>query len=107
MHILGGARISSVSPSRVEIELSRGYRIKLFFLAPHLARLLIIPRQGLGCLRTWSLSSELAGDDPIDGRDRLDVTGFPESEILEVTETDVSISIESALIKAEIRRSPL
>ncbi|MGA7329936.1 MAG: TIM-barrel domain-containing protein, partial [Rhodomicrobium sp.] len=33
--------------------------------------------------------------------------GFPESEILEVTETDVSISIESALIKAEIRRSPL
>ncbi len=107
MHILGGARISSVSPSQVEIELTRGYLLKLHFLAPYLARLLIIPPQGLRCARTWSLSPELAGDDPIDGRDRLDVTGFPGSEITEVTETDAGISIATALIKAEMRRSPL
>ncbi len=58
--------------------------------------------------RTWSLSPELAaGADPIDGRDRLDLTGFPGSAIASVLETPALISIETAFMRVEVRRAPL
>ena len=49
---------------------------------------------GLQMRRTWSLSPELAGEDAIDGRDRLDLTGFPGSEVRAVTETEAAITVE-------------
>ncbi|MGO8954807.1 MAG: TIM-barrel domain-containing protein [Rhodomicrobium sp.] len=107
MQTLGGAQVLSIRPSRVEIGLCRGYRLILFFLDSYLVRALIVPPQGLRCQRTWSLSPELAGDDPIDGRDRLDPAGFPGCEIVSVAETEAAIAIETALVRVEVRRSPL
>jgi alpha-glucosidase len=107
VHTLGGANLGSVETSRVEIALSAGFRLLLFFLSSHLARVLIVPPTGLRCSRTWSLSPELAGSDPIDGRARLDLAGFPGAKIEAIAETETGITIETALIMAEIRRSPL
>jgi alpha-glucosidase len=107
VHTLGGANLGSVETSRVEIALSAGFRLLLFFLDSHLARVLIVPPAGLRCPRTWSLSPELAGSDAIDGRARLDLTGFPGARVEAVAETETGITIETALIKTEIRRSPL
>src|SRR5215470_7202448 len=86
VHTLSGANLGSVEPSRVEIALGGGFRLLLHFLSSHLARLLIVPPQGLRCPRTWSLSPELAGCDPIDGRARLDLTGFPGAKIETIAE---------------------
>ncbi len=106
--ILKGARLISAQAHCAEIALDRGFGLTLFFLDGRLARLLIVRPEGLRMPRTWSLSPELAGgDDPIDGRDRLDLTGFPGSPIASVAETETSIIIETALIRAEVRRSPL
>ena len=107
MRVLSGARINSAEASRVEMALADGFRLILHFLDSHLARALIVPPGGLQMPRTWSLSPELAGEDAIDGRDRLDLTGFPGSEIRAVTETEAAIAIETALIRVEVRRSPL
>ncbi len=105
---LNGARLMSAEGCRAEISLERGFGLKLFFLDAHLARLLIMRPEGLRMPRTWSLSPELAGGaDPVDGRDRLDPTGFPGSAISSVAETETGIAIETAFIKAELRRSPL
>ena len=90
------------------MRLTAGFGLKLFFLDRYLARLLIVPPEGLRMPRTWSLSPELAsGDDPIDGRDRFDLTGFPGSAIASVSETAALISIETAFMRVEVRRSPL
>ena len=105
--ILSGARLASVEASRVEIALAGGFRLMLCFLDRHLARALIVPPDGLHTPRTWSLSPELAGEDAIDGRGRLDLSGFPLSEVRAVAETEAAITIETALIKVELRRSPL
>src|SRR5258705_13167551 len=107
MLTLSGARIASSGRSQVEIALARGFRLTIFFLDTHLARVLITPPQGLRMPRTWSLSPERKGDDPIDGRDRLDLAGFSLDAIQAITETDASVTIETALIKAEVRPSPL
>ncbi len=107
MQVLSDAHINSVEASRAEIGLAGGLRLLLFFLDSHLARALIVPCQGLRTPQTWSLSPELAGDDPIGGRARLDLSGFPGSEILAVRETEAAIAIETALIRVEVRRSPL
>ncbi len=107
MLTLSGAHIASSGRSQVEIALDRGFRLTIFFLDTHLARVLITPPQGLRMPRTWSLSPERKGDDPIDGRDRLDLAGFSLDAIQAITETDASVTIETALIKAEVRRSPL
>jgi alpha-glucosidase len=108
VHTLSGANLASIETSRVEIALSAGFRLLLFFLSSHLNRVLIVPPAGLRCPRTWSLSPELAtGGDPIDGRARLDLTGFPGAKIETIAETEAAITIETALVKAEIRRTPL
>ena len=108
MHILTGARLISATGYRAEIGLERGFGLTLIFLDRHLVRLLIMRPEGLRMPRTWSLSPELAGgDDPIDGRDRLDLTGFPGFAIASVSETEARITIETALIRVEVRRSPL
>jgi alpha-glucosidase len=104
---LGGAKLSSIETAGVEIALSAGFRLLLLFLDSHLARVLIVPPAGLRCPRTWSLSPELAGCDPIDGRARFDLTGFPGTTIEAIAETETGITIETALVKVEIRRSPL
>src|SRR5271157_1767166 len=93
MHILTGARLISATGYRAEIGLERGFGLTLIFLDRHLVRLLIMRPEGLVMPRTWSLSPELAGgDDPIDGRDRLDFTGFPGVTIASVSETDARIT---------------
>jgi alpha-glucosidase len=107
MRVLSGARINSAEASRVEMALADGFRLILHFLDSHLARALIVPPGGLQMPRTWSLSPELAGEDAIDGRDRLDLAGFPGSEVRAVTETEAAITVETALMRVEVRRSPL
>ena len=107
MLTLGGARLISAQGSRAEIGLDCGFRLTLFFLDRGLVRVLVMRPDGLRMPRTWSLSPELSGCDPIAGRDRLDATGFPGSEILSVEEAEGSVTIETAFVKAEIRRSPL
>ncbi|HZV21079.1 MAG TPA: TIM-barrel domain-containing protein, partial [Hyphomicrobiales bacterium] len=87
--------------------MSHGYNLTLMFLDKGLARVLVTPPGGLRMPRTWSLSPELTGEDPIDGRDRLDLTGFEGAPIVAVTENEINILIETEFIKAEIRRSPL
>ncbi len=65
-------------------------------------------RRVCACRGTWSISPELAGGaDPIDGRDRLDLTGFSGSVISSVSETPAEITIETAFIRVAVRRSPL
>jgi alpha-glucosidase len=107
MLTLTGARLIATEGSRVEIGLDRGFRLALFFLDRQLARTLVTRPEGLRMPYTWSLSPELAGDDPLDGRDRLDLTGFPRSPIIAIAETDASITIETSLIRVEVRCSPL
>jgi alpha-glucosidase len=107
VHTLSGARITKIGASHVDIGLSRGFQLTIFFLDAHLARAVVLPPGGLRCPRTWSLSPELSGGDPIDGRGRLDLTGFPGSTIEAITETETGILIETALVKAGVRRSPL
>ncbi len=108
MMTLMSAKLTSTGASRAEIGLDGGFRLTLFFLDAQLVRALITSPQGLRMPRTWSLSPDLAdGSDPIGGRDRLDLTGFPGAPIQAITETDGSITIETALIKVEVRRSPL
>jgi alpha-glucosidase len=107
VHTLSGARTIEIGASHVEFGLNGGFALKLFFLDAHLVRLLIVPPGGLRGKRTWSLSPELNGRDPIDGRDRFDLSGFTGSEIQAVAETETGIAIETALIKADVRRSPL
>jgi alpha-glucosidase len=99
--------MNSVTTSGVEIGLAGGFRLMLYFLDSNLARALIVPPGGLRMPRTWSLSPELAGEDAIDGRDRLDLTGFPSRVVPAVTETVSTITLEAPLIKIEVRRSPL
>lgn len=107
MQVLRGARLNSVGESSAEIGLAGGFRLLVLFLDSHLARALIVPPDGLRVPRTWSLSPELAGDDAIDGRDRLDLAGFPGSKILALAETEATITIETQQIGVEVRRSPL
>lgn len=107
MRTLTDARIVGTDASSVDIALDRGFRLTLFFLDAHLARALVTPTGGLRTPRTWSLSPELSGDDPIEGRARLDLTGFPFCPIQVIEETDASITIETALLRVEVRRSPL
>ncbi len=108
MLTLTGARLVSAQACRAEFALNCGFGLTLFFLDRHLVRLLVTRPDGLRMPRTWSLSPELAGgEDPIDGRDRLDLTGFPGSPVKAVAETDTGIAIETACIRVEVRRSPL
>ena len=105
---LTGARLVCAEGCHTEISLERGFRLVLHFLDRHLVRLLVLRPEGLRMARTWSLSPELAaGADPVDGRDRLDLTGFPGSPIASVSETAALISIETAFMRVEVRRSPL
>jgi len=105
---LTGARLISAEECRAEIGLDRGFRLSLLFLDRHLARLLIIRPGGLRMPRTWSLSPELAGGaDPIDGRGRLDLTGFPGTAISSIGETATDVTIETEFIRLAVRRSPL
>ncbi|MBJ7535003.1 glycoside hydrolase family 31 protein [Rhodomicrobium vannielii ATCC 17100] len=107
MRALTGGTLLSATGNRVEIELERGYRLTLSFHGARTARLLVTRPHGLRCPRTWSLSPELSGDDAIDGRDRADETGLPIEPIRVTDETPRAITIETALMRAEIRRVPL
>lgn len=105
---LTGAQLLRAEGYGAEIGLDRGFGLKLFFLDSHLARLLIMRPDGLRMPRSWSLSPELAGgDDPIDGRDRLNPAGFPGSPITSCAETEADIAIETTFIRVAVRRSPL
>lgn len=109
MHPLTGARLAATGTNHVDLALEGGYRATLHLLDSHLARLLITRPGGLAMPRTWSLSPEIAwaGErDPIDGRDRLDVSGFP-GAAFGVTEDAETITIETATLHVVIRRSPL
>ncbi len=108
MHTLTGARLMSAEGYRAEIGLERGFRLTVLFLDRHLVRLHVLRAHGLRMPRTWSLSPELAGGaDPIDGRDRLDLTGFPGAAITSFSETESEITIETGFIRAVVRREPL
>jgi alpha-glucosidase len=108
MLTLSGAQLICADESGVSIGLDRGFRLELFFLDAHLARLLVVRPEGLRMPRTWSLSPELvAGADQIDGRDRLDLTGFSGAVISSAVETAADITIETKLIRVAVRRSPL
>lgn len=108
MLTLTGARLVSAQGACAKIALDRGFGLTLFFLDRNLVRLLIERPEGLRMPRTWSLSPELTGgEDPIDGRDRLDLTGFPGSPLKAAAETETGIAIETAFIRVEVRRSPL
>ncbi len=107
MLTLGAARLVSACGWQAELALDRGFGLRLFFLDSHLARLLIVRPQGLRMPRTWSLSPELSGCDPLDGRDRLDLAGFPGAPVAAAAETDDAIVIETAFVRVQIRRSPL
>jgi len=107
MRALTGGTLLSADGDRAEIGLERGYRLTLYFPEPCMARALVTRRDGLACPRTWSLSPELSGEDAVDGRDRVDITGFPGDEIRAATETADAIVIETATVRASVRRSPL
>ncbi len=107
MRTLTGARLLETTASTAEIALDRGFRLSVFLLDEQLARILVTRPGGLRMERSWSLSPELSGgDDPIDGRDRLDLTGFP-GAAMTVTEDERAIRIESPHIGIEIGRKPL
>ncbi len=106
MQTLTGARLLDQKNGAVEIALDHGFRLTVFLLDARLARILVTRPSGLRMRRSWSPSPELALTDPIDGRDRLDLTGFPGTPVI-VTEADAAIRIESAHIRIEIGRDPL
>ena len=109
MQTLTGARRLEQEDSALHIGLDRGFRLTVFLLNDFLARVLVTRPSGLRMGRSWSLSPELAhapGADPIDGRDRLDLAGFPGAPII-VTETEQAIHLESLHIAVEINRNPL
>ncbi|WP_324133496.1 TIM-barrel domain-containing protein [Bosea sp. (in: a-proteobacteria)] len=109
MHPLTGARLAGTGTSHVDLALEAGYSARLYLLDAHLARLLITRPGGLVMPRTWSISPEIAwaGDpDPIDGRDRLDASGFP-GVPFSVDEDEAAIMVETAWLRVRIRRSPL
>ena len=109
MHPLTGARLAGTGTNHVDLALEGGYSARLFLLDSHLARFLITRPGGLAMPRTWSFSPEIAWSgepDPIDGRDRLDVSGFPGAAFA-VTEDSDAIAVETAQLRVVIRRSPL
>jgi alpha-glucosidase len=107
MHPLTGARLSGRDHRGIDIALDRGYGLRIVLLGEHLARVLVRRPEGLRMDRTWSLSPELAGGaDPLDGRDRLDLTGFPDCAFT-VHETSDAIHLSSRLVELSIGRAPL
>lgn len=110
---LTGARLASFNAGSIDIALDRGFQLSLLPLDSYLARILIARPSGLRVNRTWSISPELAGAlgdeaeaDPIGGRDRLALNGFPGVNF-EVSETDAAITVETPLFSVEVQRSPL
>ena len=57
---LKGARLLHEAAGRIEFALDGGYRLTLFLLDAHLARVLVMRPGGLRMERTWSPSPELA-----------------------------------------------
>lgn len=110
MQVLSGAgRAVLLSSGFVEIGLDGGYRLLVAFLAPDLARALIVRPVGLRVPRTHSLSPELSDAgmiEPIDGRDRLDLAGFsPIPPSLNARADE--IVLEAPTIRLTVGRSPL
>lgn len=109
MHPLTGATLAGTGTSQIDLALEGGYRATLFLLDDHLARFLVMRPDGLAMPRTWSLSPEIAwaGEpDPIDGRDRLDVSGFPGTAFTVQEDAD-AITVATAWLRVIIRRAPL
>jgi alpha-glucosidase len=113
MRPLTGARLVAHGPEGIVFALDRGYRLTLFPLGPALARVLIERPEGLRTPRTWSLAPELSGQsddpalaDPIDGRDRRDLTGFPGMPAT-VEESADSVTVTTPGWRAVVRRAPL
>ena len=112
MRPLTGARLVADGPEGIVFALDRGYRLTLFPLGPALARVLIERPEGLRSPRTWSLAPELSGHsdpalaDPIDGRDRRDLTGFPGTPAT-VEENADSVMVTTPGWRAVVRRAPL
>lgn len=105
---LTGPRLATTGERGIEIALDRGFSLAVFLLDDHLARLLVRRPEGPRLDRTWSLSPELSagGEDPIDGRDRLDLSGFPGAAFT-VSEDEAAIRIESRHLEITIGRAPL
>ncbi len=96
MHTLTGARLIQSDGGAVRIALDRGFCLSLHLLDAHLARILVTRPSGLRMPQSWSLSTELAGTgetDPIEGRDRLDMSDFP-GTAFSVAESEAAIRIE-------------
>ncbi|UKJ76649.1 TIM-barrel domain-containing protein [Azospirillum brasilense] len=121
MRTLTGASLAAPAPSRdgtqagpqgIVFDLDRGYRLTLFPLGPALARVLIERPSGLRTPRTWSLAPELSGQtdpalaDPIDGRDRRDLTGFPGTPAA-VEESADSVTVTTPGWRVVVQRAPL
>ncbi len=107
MLILANAQLRSVQAAAISMSSERGYGLDIFFLDRHLVRLLVRRPEGLRMAKTWSLAPELSGVDSLDGRDRLDLAGFPGPDITAVVGMENGVAIETALVKVEVRRTPL
>ncbi|CCD02506.1 exported protein of unknown function (plasmid) [Azospirillum baldaniorum] len=103
---------AQAGPQGIAFDLDRGYRLTLFPLGPALARVLIERPGGLRTPRTWSLAPELSGEtdpalaDPIDGRDRRDLTGFPGTPAA-VEESADCVTVTTPGWRVVVQRSPL
>ncbi|NYZ16107.1 alpha-glucosidase [Azospirillum sp. RWY-5-1] len=112
MRPLTGARLLTDGPEGIVLALDHGYRLTLFPLGPALARVLIERPEGLRSPRTWSLSPELSGQsdpalaDPIDGRDRRDLTGFAPVDAA-VAEDEAAVTVTTERWRVTVRRAPL
>jgi alpha-glucosidase len=107
MRPLTGARLTGRDHHGIDVALARGYGLRVLLLGERLVRVLVRRPHGLRMDRTWSLSPELAGgNDPIDGRDRLDLTGFSGCAFT-VEETEDAIVLSSRLVEVAIARAPL
>jgi alpha-glucosidase len=104
MHILRSIRSVTTGPRGLFAELEDGWRLRLIALAPWLVRSVLEPAEGLPDSRSWMVAPQ--GDTPAEGRDRDDLTGFPEVNV-RVSVAGGGAVLDTGLLRVTLAADPV
>ena len=104
MQRLVHGRLAARAGNAVAIDLESGWQCRLYVLADDLVRVLLVRDATLREPRTWSIAP--AGTDvPWEGRDRLDLAGFP-CPAFDVVERAGGVAIVTNALQVGVRLAP-
>jgi len=99
---LAFGQFAGSAPAGVVFALDASWQCRIFVLDEHLFRVLLVPGTGLKEPRSWMLAP-CGTDVPWNGRDRLDVSGFPcPPHNVEIGEDEVVLSTPSARVRVRL-----